>query len=152
MWIFGVAGNGTYIIYRLTNGSILYKKTDWLDRMRRSIADSPDEFWVRLRETYQQKMEHSLSDLGGAALKDDKYFYFVSLSGFIRSTASALFAINRQWEPSERQMTSALMALPSLPEDFDGRWAMLMRTDGSIDPARRYQIAQLIVMSVFVLE
>jgi hypothetical protein len=120
--------------------------------MRSAFSDSPSEFWERLLETYQQKMEHCLSDLGGAALKDDKFFYFVSLSGFMRTCVSALFALNRQWEPSERSMTGALMGLAKLPEDFDGRWSTLLRTDGSVDPARRYQIAQLIARSVFALD
>lgn len=149
MWMFG--SSGTYMLYRLANGKKLFAKSDWLERMRAALADSPAEFWMRLRETYQQKMEHSLSDLGGAALKDDRFFYFVSLAGFIRSCASAIFALNRQWEPSDRHMTGALMELPTLPDDFQGRWSTLMRTDGSVDPAKRYQIAQLIARSVFSL-
>ncbi len=119
--------------------------------MRGALAESPGEFWMRLRETHQLKLEHSLSDLGGAALKDDRFFYFVSLAGFMKACASALFALNRQWEPSDRHMTGALMGLPKLPDDFTGRWSTLMRTDGSVDPARRYQIAQLIARSVFSL-
>lgn len=149
IWIYG--GSGTYIIYRLVNGKKLYAKSDWLERMRGALAESPGEFWMRLRETHQLKLEHSLSDLGGAALKDDRFFYFVSLAGFMKACASALFALNRQWEPSDRHMTGALMDLPKLPDDFTGRWSTLMRTDGSVDPARRYQIAQLIARSVFSL-
>lgn len=149
IWIYG--GSGTYIIYRLVNGKKLYAKSDWLERMRGALAESPGEFWMRLRETHQLKLEHSLSDLGGAALKDDRFFYFVSLAGFMKACASALFALNRQWEPSDRHMTGALMGLPKLPDDFTGRWSTLMRTDGSVDPARRYQIAQLIARSVFSL-
>jgi len=149
IWLYGASG--TYMIYRLVNGKTLFAKSDWLDRMRLSLAESPAEFWERLRETYQQKMEHNLSDLGGAALKDDKFFYFVSLAGFMRSCSSALFALNKQWEPSDRHMTGALMGLPVLPDDFQGLWSTLMRTDGSVDPARRYQVAQLIARSVFSL-
>jgi hypothetical protein len=149
IWMFGTTG--TYMIYRLVHGKTLFAKSDWLDRMRGFLAESPSEFWDSLLETYQQKIEHSLSDLGGAALKDDKFFYFVSLAGFIRSCSSALFALNKQWEPSDRHMTTALMSLPVLPDDFDGLWSTLMRTDGSIDPGRRYQIAQLIARSVFAL-
>lgn len=150
MYVFGASG--TYMLYRLVNGTVLYSKSDWLQRQRTALAESPKEFWERLRETYQQKMEHCLSDLGGAALKDDRFFYFISLSGFLRACASALFALNRQWEPSERYMTDALVTLPSLPEDFEGRWALLMRTDGSMEPTKRYQIAQLIARSIFALE
>jgi len=48
-------------------------------------------------------------------------------------------------------MTDALLALPSLPADFEGRWSTLVRTDGSVDPAKRYQIAGLIARSIFSL-
>jgi len=150
MWMLG--SSSTYFIYRLVEGKVLFSKSDWIRRMRESLAESPKEFWDRLLETYQQKIEHSLSDLGGAALKDDNFFYFVSLAGFMRACGSALFAINRQWEPSERHMTAALMALPVLPDDFQGRWSTLIRTDGSVDPEKRYQIAQLIARGIFSLD
>ena len=150
MLLFG--SSGTYILYRLVNGNVLYKRSDRVERMRESLNHSPAEFWCRLREVHQQKMEHCLSDLGGAALKDDRFFYFVSLSGFLRAFVSAIFAANKQLEPSDRHMSSALMALPLLPEDLQGRWAQLLQTDGSVDPEKRYQIAQLIARSVFALE
>ncbi len=149
MWIFG--SSGTYMLYRLANGQALYSKSDWLDRTRRALEDTPVEFWDRLKETHLQKMEHFLSDLGGAAFKDDRYFYFVSLAGFLRACVSVLFSRNRQWEPSERHMADAIGSLALLPEDFLGRWNTLMRTDGMIDPAKRYQIAQLIARSIFAL-
>lgn len=141
-------GIGSYVAYRLLQGTVLFSRTDWIDRMRRELGHIPEEFWERLLEMSRQKMEHSLSDLGGAALKDDRFFYHVSLAAFMRATASTLFAHNRQWEPSERHMTDALMALSDLPEDFAGRWATLVRTDGAVDPSRRYQVAQLIARSV----
>ena len=150
MLVFG--SSGTYILHRLVNGTILYKRNDRIERIRESLNHSPLEFWQHLREVNQQKMEHCLSDLGGAALKDDRFFYFVSLSGFMRAFVSAIFAANRQWEPSDRHMSAALLALPILPEDLQGRWAQLLQTDGSVDPERRYQIAQLITRRVFALE
>lgn len=149
MWVF--ASSGTYMLHRLVNGTALFTRSDWLDRMRKSLAESPDDFWDRLAEANLQKMEHCLSDLGGAALKDDRYFYFVSLAGFMRACVSVLFAKNKEWEPSERHMAGAIASLKSLPDDFLGRWATLMRTDGQIEPAKRYQVAQLIARSVLAL-
>ena len=149
MWVY--QSSGTYFFYRLAEGKVLFKRSDWIDRVREGLKDTPDEFWLGLKETHLFKMEHSLSDLGGAALKDDRYFFIVSLAGFLRSTVSTLFAVNRRWEPSDRHLTEALMALPTLPEDFQGRWDMLIRTDGSVEPERKYQVAQLIARSVFAL-
>lgn len=150
MRLFGETG--TYVIYRFVNGKTLYSRSNWLESRRIAIAESPADFWESLLESYQQKMEHSLSDLGGAALKEDRFFYIVSLAGFMRSCVSAIFAINRQWEPSERQMTDAVLSLPILPDDFKGRWSTLLRGDGYTDPAKCFQIAQLILKSVYALE
>ncbi|MDX9956917.1 MAG: DUF4037 domain-containing protein [Clostridia bacterium] len=147
MWVF--RGAGTYMLYRIVNGKVLYQRSDWINRVRNGLADTPADFWERLVETHMLKMEHCLSDLGGAAFKDDRYFFIVSLSGFVRSCASALFARNQQWEPSDRNLTEALLELSCLPEDFSGRWESLLRTDGSLNPERKYQIAQLIARSMF---
>jgi len=144
--------SGTYMFYRLVHGKVLFQRSDWIDRVRDSLQETPDDFWDRLRETYQYKMEHCLSDLGGAALKDDRFFYYMSLTGFAKACSSALFAKNRRWEPSDRQLTDALTALPVLPEDFTSRWALLMRTDGGATPERKYQTAQLMARSVFALD
>lgn len=149
-WAFGTAG--TYVIYRVVNGKILFKRTDRLERVRDALEHCPPEFWRRIREAQQAKMEHYLSDLGGAAMKDDRYFYFISLSGFMRSCVSALFAINRRFEPSDRQMADSLGELTTLPEDFPGRWSNLLRTDDSVYPQKRYQIAQLITRDVLALD
>ncbi len=149
MWVY--RSSGTYLFHRLAEGKVLFKRSEWIERVREGLSHTPEDFWERLKETHLFKMEHSLSDLGGAALKDDRYFFFVSLSGFLRSCVSALFAINKRWEPSDRHLTEVLMALPVLPEDFHGRWAILLRTDGSSDPERKYQVAQLVARSIFAL-
>jgi hypothetical protein len=149
MWVF--RGAGTYMLYRLVNGHVLFKRSDWIDMVRAGLDDTPDDFWDRLVETHLYKMEHSLSDLGGAAYKDDRFFFYVSLSGFMKACAALLFARNRQWEPSDRNLTQVLLALPLLPEDFNGRWDSLIRTDGSLMPERKYQIAQLIARSMFAM-
>ncbi len=149
MWVY--RSSGTYLFYRLAEGKVLYKRSDWIDKVRQGLAQPPEEFWERIKETHLFKMEHSLSDLGGAALKDDRYFFLVSLAGFMRACVSVLFAQNKRYEPSDRHLTEALMGLPVLPEDFSGRWAILLRTDGSSDPERKYQVAGLIARSIFAL-
>lgn len=144
-------GPGTYLFHRIANGGVLHSRTAWIDGIKASLANPPETLWADLREAEQFRMEHSLSDLGGAALKDDRFFYYVSLAGFMRACASVLFAVNRQWEPSDRNMTAVLLTLPTLPEDFQGRWGMLTRTDGTVTPERKYQVAQLVARSIFAL-
>lgn len=143
--------SGTYFLYRLLNGSILYQKDDWLDRVRSALSRLPDDFWEALREACQYKMEHCLSDLGGAAFKDDRFFFFVSLSGFLKACAATLFALNRVWQPSNRNLTQALLVLDRLPEDFAGRWDSLTRTDARIVPERVFQLAQLVARGILAL-
>jgi len=49
-------------------------------------------------------------------------------------------------------MADSLAELTVLPEDFSGRWSNLLRTDDSVYPQKRYQIAQLITRDVLALE
>lgn len=142
---------GPYLMHRVVEGTVLYSRGQWIHGVRSAMATVPDGLWQALRETYQFRMEHTLSDLGGAALKNDHFFFHIALAGFLRATASALFALNRRWEPSERNLSEALLALPKLPEDFPGRWGMLTRVDASLNPERVYQLAQLVVRSMFAL-
>ncbi|MBU0936084.1 MAG: DUF4037 domain-containing protein [Spirochaetes bacterium] len=146
-----VPSSGTYYLYRIVEGTVLYSRGPWLETMRKTLLSLPDSFWQALRETCQFKMEHCLSDLGGAAFKADRYFFFVSLSGFLKACAASIFALNRTWQPSNRHLTEALLSLPLLPEDFSGRWEGLTRTDARIVPERIFQLAQLVARSLFNL-
>ncbi|HAW86093.1 MAG: hypothetical protein A2087_10285 [Spirochaetes bacterium GWD1_61_31] len=143
--------SGTYFLYRIVHGTILFRKDAWVERLRQALAALPEAFWGVLRESCQNKLEHSLSDLGGAAFKHDRYFYFVSLAGFLKACTASLFAINKCWQPSNRNLTECLLDLPALPEDFAGRWEGLTRTDARIVPERMFQLAQLIARSMIKL-
>lgn len=149
LWVF--KGSGTYMFYRLERGTVLYDKSGWIADVRRRIREFPDTFWNGLRATFQSKMEHYLSDLGAAALREDGFFYTISLGGFMKYAAAALFMINRRFEPSHRNIADQLRDLPVLPEDFWGRWESLLRVDGEMSPSRKFQIAQLLTLSIFSL-
>jgi len=146
VWI--LKNSGTYMLYRLQNSKVFYKKSDWIDRARRDIESLPDDFWEGLREAFMAKMEHYLSDLGAASYNDDGYFYCVSLAGFIRYTAAALFIANRRLEPSNRFVSERLRELEHLPGDFLGRWETLLRSDMDISGKQKYKVAELIALSV----
>ncbi len=150
LWVF--KGSGTYMFYRLEHGTILYDKSGWIADVRRRIQEFPDSFWLGLRATFQSKMEHYLSDLGAAALREDGFFYTISLGGFMKYAAAALFMINRRFEPSHRSIAEQLRELTVLPEDFWGRWETLLRVDGEMSPSRKFQIAQLLTLSIFSLD
>jgi hypothetical protein len=149
-WVF--TGSGTYMFYRLEHGSILYDRDGWMESVRKQIKNFPAAFWKGLRDTFQSKMEHYLADLGAAAVMGDVYFYMVSMVGFLRYAAASLFMINHRFEPSNRSLSEQLKTLPILPEEFWGRWENLMCQDGCMGPDKRFQIAQLLALSLFSLK
>lgn len=146
LWI--LKNSGTYIFYRLERGRALFQRSDWLESVRTRLRALPLALWEGLREVFQAKMEHFLADLGAAARRDDSFFYFVSLTGFLRYTAATLFAINRRFEPSHRSIEEHLRALKRLPDDFFGRWETLLRSKADFSREQRYKVAELIAKSV----
>lgn len=149
VWIF--KNSGTYMFYRLINSRILYRKSDWIVEVRKDLADLSPSFWSGLREAISSKMEHYLADLGAASYSDDGYFYNVSLAGFVRYAAAALFTENRRFEPSHRYVAAQLRTLKDIPDDFFGRWETLLRTDLEISKAQKYEVAELIARSVLAI-
>jgi hypothetical protein len=146
VWIF--KNSGTYMFYRLLRSRVLLQKSDWLERARKDLSELPFSFWEGLRDAILSKMEHYLADLGAASFSGDGYFYDVSLAGFIRYTAAAVFTANRLFEPSHRYVTSRLRELASLPDDFLARWETLLRSDLDISKNQRYEVAELLAKSV----
>jgi hypothetical protein len=146
VWIF--KNSGTYMFYRLINSRLLYKKSDWLDGVRKELSGLSPAFWEGLRDAVLSKMEHYLADLGAASFSGDGYFYGVSLAGFIRYAAAALFTANKRFEPSHRYVSAQLGSLKSLPDDFLGRWETLLRSDLDISRNQKYEVAELIARSV----
>jgi hypothetical protein len=146
VWMF--KNSGTYMFYRLINSRVLYQKSDWIEVVRRELGLLPSSFWQDLHEAFLSKMEHYLADLGAASFSDDGYFYDVSMAGFIRYAAAALFTANRRFEPSHRYVSAQLRELPSMPDDFFGRWETLLRSDLEISGNQKYEVAQLIARSV----
>ena len=149
LWVF--KGTGTYVFYRMEHGSVLYSRGGWIESVRKRIQEFPDSFWAGLRETFQAKMEHFLSDLGAAVLMEDAYFYLISMTGFLRYASAAIFMINHRFEPSHRNIVEQLRHLSILPEDFWGRWESLCSADGEYSPSTKFQIAQRIALSIFGL-
>jgi hypothetical protein len=150
VWI--VKNSGTYMFYRLVSSRVLFQRSDWIKRARKDISNLPDAFWDGLRGAFTAKMEHYLADLGAASFGDDGYYYGVSLAGFTRYAAAALFMANRSLEPSHRFVSARLRELKILPDNFLGRWETLLRPESGISGAQKYEVAELIARSVLALE
>jgi len=143
--------SGTYMFYRIVRSRVLFSRKGWIEATRKKLAGLPPTFWDALRDAFQAKMEHYLSDLGAAALNDDGFFYLESAAGFVRNAAAVLFMANRRFEPSHRLVNEQLRELKKVPDDFLGRWDTLLRSDINMSRAQKYEVAELIARSVLAL-
>jgi len=143
--------HGTYPLFRLLSSRVMFRRSDWIDRVRDGLSSMPEDFWNELEEALAAKMEHLLGDLGAAAMRNDAYFYSVSSAGFAKYAAAVLFVLNKRFEPSARAMDDQLRALPILPADFRGRWESFLRSDVGMNRDKKFEIAQLIARSIIAL-
>jgi hypothetical protein len=149
-WIYHEAS--TYPFYRLLHGQVLHQKTDWIDRTRRRLSDMPDHFWHRIRNGARISSAYYLNDLRAAVYRGDTLFYTFSLSRFLRSLCSFLFAVNRTFEPSDRLIAERVRELPRLPDGFVGRFESMLRDDPELPPERKREVAELLVKSILPME
>jgi hypothetical protein len=149
VWI--LKNSGTYMFYRLLHSRVLFSRSGWIEETRKKLTTLHPSFWRALRDAFQAKMEHYLSDLGAAALRDDGFFYLESAAGFVRNAAAVLFMANERFEPSHRLVDTQLRELSKLPDAFFGRWDILLRSDIDISRAQKYEVAELIARSILAL-
>lgn len=146
-----IKDSGTYGYYRLTRGTLLFYRTDWIQQIRRRLLTLGDAFWTRMRGAHQSKMEHLLSDLGAAFFQGDDFNYLISSALFIKTACLTLFCINRRFEPSHRAYYTQVLDLPVLPETFRSHLETFLRFNAEMTRERQYSLAQLIARSIVVL-
>ncbi|MDR2798433.1 MAG: DUF4037 domain-containing protein [Treponema sp.] len=149
LWI--IKDSGTYGFYRLTQGELLFHRTDWIQDIRKRLLNLDDTFWVQMRYIYQSKMEHLLNDLGAAFLQEDDFNYLISSALFIKTACLTLFCINHQFEPSHRAYYKQTLELPVLPEAFRAQLESFLRGDPEITNERKYSLAQRIARNIVAL-
>jgi hypothetical protein len=145
-WIYHDAG--TYLFYRLLHGQVLHKQTSWLDQTRKTLSAMPDHFWWAIQNGARISAAYYLNDLRAAVYRGDNLFYVFSLSHFLHSLCSFLFAVNRTFEPSARMIAERVRDLPRLPDGFGGRFESMLRDDPELPPERKREIAELLVKSI----
>jgi len=149
MWVF--RDTGTYMFYRLLNGKVLLQKSSWIDGVRGKLAEFNKEFWTAIRDSAFSSMEHQLIDIQSAVLNNDDLFYLISMSGYIKSLCSFLYAVNRRFEPSKRHLSRHVLDLENLPENFSGRFDSLLRNDVDFSRSKRQEVAKLLTKSLIYL-
>ncbi|THB66391.1 MAG: DUF4037 domain-containing protein, partial [Spirochaetaceae bacterium] len=140
---------GTYPMFRIAESQLIYSTSDWFSQLQERLNNIDACVWNTLVDFFMRRVEHHLADYGAAVYRDDIIFQRIALAGFIRGLSSALFAINRRFEPSARGIMRLLFDLAELPEGFDGRFQVLLE-DGQ-NAERRFEIADMLTRSTLNL-
>jgi hypothetical protein len=146
-----VVDAGTYGFYRVVESRVLFSRGEWLSSVRKTLSTLGLDFWGELRDVYEAKMEHFLSDLGAALLSDDNFYFLISSAEFIKSAALTLFCINRRFEPSHRFYYDQVCALPVLPDSFDAQIETFLRPSAEMTMERKYGVAGIIARGIIAL-
>jgi len=149
-WIFHDAS--TYLFYRLLHGQVLNQKSEWLDRTRDKLSEVADHFWQMVKNGARIAAAYYLNDLRAAVYRGERLFYVFSLSHFLRSLCSFLFALNRTFEPSDRLIAERVQELSKLPDGFGGRFESMLRDNPELSPERKLEVAELLVKSILPME
>ncbi|MDR0376935.1 MAG: DUF4037 domain-containing protein [Spirochaetaceae bacterium] len=149
MWL--IKDSGTYGFYRLAEGKILFSRSGWITTIQSRLSCPEDEFWSRLREANQSKMEHFLSDLGAALIQEDDFYYLISSASFIKYACLTLFCLNHRFEPSHRAYYNQARELPVLPESFPAQLETFLNSGSETTMERKYVLAQLIARAIVAM-
>ena len=142
---------GTYLFHRIATGSVSWSRDEWISGVLERLDRLPESLWSLWAESCRRRIDHYLSDLGAAAFKEDRLYFHLSLSGFLKSAAELLFALNHVFEPGPRDFTASLALLEVLPEGFWASWRSLLRDDSELPAERKREIADHLARSVFAL-
>jgi hypothetical protein len=146
LWM--VKDAGTYGLYRLANGEIVFSRSGWINKIRKRLGNISDAFWSEMRGSVQSKMEHFLSDLGAASFQGDEFHYLLASAGFIKTACLSLFCANRRFEPSHRAYYKQVLELPLLPEKFPAALENFLDEGPGASMERRFSIAKLIAKGI----
>jgi hypothetical protein len=149
LWL--IKNSGTYGFYRLAQGEVVFSRSGWIAGLRRRLENLGNEFWRFMRNAHESKMEHFLSDLGAAVIRQDEFFYLISASGFIKNACLTLFCVNRRFEPSHRAYHKQVLELPELAESFRAQFETFLSSGSEITMERKFSVAQLIARGIVAL-
>lgn len=149
--VFELRDTGTYALWRLGAAEITFSRDGWVERVRESLEQLPDEFWSRLRAIQEARAEHLYSDLMAATVRGDT-FYFVATAGpFLVAICSLLFTINHKLEPAPRMLRTAVLELERLPSSFQANVEHFVAQETALTMTQRGELAELMVRGVLSL-
>ena len=143
--------SGTVMLYRVGHGEIAFSAGDWLTRMRKRSLDLPDRFWASLKDSSRRAFDMELRHIGAAVHRGDNLFFLASSWRFSHAVLSFLFAHNRRFELSGRQLYEQMSTLQEVPDGFLGRFQSVLRQEGELSMGRKREVAELIARSLLPL-
>ena len=146
----GLRDAGTYSLFRLLEAETLFARSNWLPELRGRLERLPTGFWVELRKTLQDSAEHTYADLKAAAVRNDPLYFTVSAGRFLSALCSLLFAINERFEPSPRQLETAVRELSTVPDSFPANLENFLDPN-SLSMRQRAELGELMVTEVMSL-
>ncbi|MDA3851617.1 MAG: hypothetical protein PF447_10135 [Spirochaetaceae bacterium] len=141
----------SFLVNRINNGKILMDNQDWLKGYSEKAKNLPEFFWKKLLGYYISKTENYLNDLRAASLRNDSFFFQLSLGNFLRNSGGLLMALNYKTEPSPRYFNEALNKLNLLPDGFKANYGSLLRSHNELTMERKSEVATLYTRSILGL-
>ncbi|MBN1413265.1 MAG: DUF4037 domain-containing protein [Spirochaetales bacterium] len=142
----------TSILHRIQNGEIMYSTGDWFEKLKQKTLSPKDEFWKNLMDSSLFLIEHFLMEIGAAVITGNQLFYQNTLNNFIQNVCSFIYAANRKFMPSDRNLFNEMMKLEKLPDEFLSRFQGIIRPDSEFSPEKKREIAVLLTKSLLSLE
>jgi hypothetical protein len=142
---------GTYLLHRMATGTVVWTRGTWFAGVLEKLDNLPASFWPTWVESCNRRIDHFLGDMGAAAIKEDQFYFRLSLSSFMKTVAEQLFAINHVFEPGPRDYTASLGLLETLPDGFAANWDSLLRDDPELPADRKTEIAEIMARGIFAL-
>jgi len=145
-WVFRMESSN--ILHRLKEGHVLYNRSKWIDKIKGRFTSIPDNFWAHILDSASFLIEHYLREINIAIFKNNNLLFQISLTYFIKSAVSYIYALNRDFEPSPRLLYGALKELPNLPDEFMNRFHILINPTSEVSLEQKGEVATLIAKSL----
>ncbi|MBN2441751.1 MAG: DUF4037 domain-containing protein [Spirochaetales bacterium] len=149
-WVFRMESSN--ILHRLKEGHILFNRSGWIDKIRKRFDTIPDEFWAHILESSSFLIEHYLREINVSIFKNNNFLYQISLTNYIKSVCSFIYALNRDFEPSPRLLYQAIQKMDHLPDEFVNRFDALLNPTSDVSLEQKGEVATLIAKNLIKIK
>jgi len=140
----------TYGLYRLQRGNVIWSQSEWIHGEKKRLEQLPPVFWNGLVKRLLPQLEHLVTDLGLAALGENRLGFLYAQGRFLEKMVEYIFALNRRFLSSPEEWEIHLAYMEVLPSGFQGYWETFLRESG-VDPLKKWELAKHLVSSLWSL-